>query len=579
MRQSQSSILSPSCQEGFSLNFGQQSHFDQAFALDPGNKMPDQLIQDIGRDRHDTDTLVLVKNGLGQQTFNGTVDPREVCRQLQAMAAQPEQRLLETALGNSPLNWDSDFLTFFCQDVAQANAALADKLYNLKRYLEAVGHQVTVKEPVPGTQAQGIPDEFYEQVASEYHQAVADARHYTRLDVEDMQNRGEISLEQWHGIQQFLFRQAMAWDITKQVNPETDDVTTLDYPAENGLTIDAAFVRQWSRDRVAKPWQMYFYAQQSEWDWFAADLTRRQHKPTYEHRDSSGKTTTDIEPAAIMGQRSAKLSLLKELGILDFMTRWTIDVASDQIKEARDRKALTRILHDQHQEYRFTKADLQPIVDKLAPRFEEVCQLRGVRSRRNDDGTVNHRQVLTLIRNIFQVKTFMSRSSLNGVKGVFVLVADDKAQALRAALMKAERDDDNRPRLLERARQLYETTHRRVELFAVWKQRLQVEQATFRQFLEQFSYKKSLLDEQRPGHWGSLATYLEPNTDPAVKACARQLATVQTLAGYQMAYLNHGAIMVDPERWAEAWQQLQPDQQQRIKEILEQQEQPCLSYG
>lgn len=576
MRRYQTVIASPSCQEGFSLHFGERSHFDHVFVLDPGNKLPDQLIQDIGRDRHSTDTTVLVKNGLGQQMFNGTVDPLEIRRQMQSAAAQPEQRLLETALGYSPLNWDNDYLTFYCQDVAQANAALTDKVYNLKRYLESVGHRVGLVAPIPGTQAQGIPDDFYEQVAGEYHQAVASGRRFTRLDVEEIQNSGEISLEQWYGIQQFLFRQAMAWDITKEVDPVTGEVITLEEPATHGVNIDADFIRQWSRDRVAKPWQMYFYAQQSEWDWFASDLTRRQHRPIYENRDEHGNATTEIDPASIMGQRSAKLSLLKELGILDFMNRWTIDVASDKVKEALNPKVMARILHEQHQEHRFTKADLEPIVDKLGSRFEEVCQLLGVRSRRNNDGTVNHRQVLTLIRNFFQVKTFMLHSSLNGVKGVFVLVADDKAQALRAALLKAEKSEDQRPQLLERARRLYETTHRRTEMFPIWTQRLEVERATFRKFLEQFSYKASLLDNQRPNHWGSLAVYLEPAPDPDIAACAAQLATVRNQIGYQMTYINHGAVMADPERWAKVWALLDTEQQNRITTILQDQQQPCL---
>ena len=126
MRAVQCVIPSPSLQEGFSLKFGPgagDSHFHAAFIFDSGGTLPEQTIQQVGRDRHDTKTWVCIAPGHTRKTFGGTTAPAEVRRQLQAMAQQKEVKLLDIANSSSPLRWDSAYFSFYCEDVAQANAS------------------------------------------------------------------------------------------------------------------------------------------------------------------------------------------------------------------------------------------------------------------------------------------------------------------------------------------------------------------------------------------------------------------------------------------------------------------------
>jgi len=509
MRSHQAVIASPSCQEGFSLKFGDgKSHFDKAFCFDPGSKLPEQTIQDVGRDRHDTETLISVAPGHTQKRFGGTVDSADIRRQLQAVAGQKETELLSIAQHNNDRRWDNEYLQFYCEDVAQANAAIADKVYNLTRYFEAVGHTVNVMQPSPQLIGEGISEEFYDRIANAFHTEVANAGRIDKFAAEELQKKGEITREQWHQIQQLMFRQSMRWDTSQTYSVELDAICEGQPTTKQ---IDPAFVRQWSRDRVAKPWLMHFYAQQNEWDWFAHDFKNTRFAPVFEHRkENDPAITEDFCPNDILSLKARRLSLLKEMGIIDFMNRWSVNVASDRITSAESAKDLTKTIHDEHRHNRFTKADLKPIIGKLAPQFETVCELLGVKSQRNDDGEINHRQVLTIIRNVFQVKTFtVSDGRLNGDRGVYVLVADDKAQALRKGLMKADKaDEDQALPLIERARSLYGETHNRIEMHDIWMEHLAVERKQLREFLKQKSYKTELLDEKRPAHWQSLAGHI-----------------------------------------------------------------------
>ena len=527
MRAVQLVVASPSCQEGFSLKFSDRpdgSHFSSVYCFDPGSKLPEQIIQDVGRDRHSTKTWISVAPGHTQKRFGGTVDAADVKRQLQAIANQAETKLLKTATFSSPYEWDNDYLDFYCEDVAQANAALADKIYNLERYLKEIGHSVVVLKPTPQLTGDGISEAFYKKVAHQFHSDVANAAHITRFDAEELQQKGQVTLEQWYQIQQLLFRQSMRWELAHTYNAQTDSIEAPENACDNGLELDPNWVRQWSRDRVAKPWQMHFYGQQQEWDWFAHDFKKARFAPKYENSklDKKGNVelTEEFTPGQILGLKSRRLSILKELGILDFLNRWSVDTASDSVTSATSTKELAKTIHQEHKFNRFTKRDLAPIVEKLAPRFESVCELLGVKSQRNEDGGVNHRQVLTIVRNIFQVKTFaITNASLNGDRGVYVLVSDDRAQALRKGLLKADKAADvARLEQVEKARDLYNNTHNRTEIYNVWQQHLAVERKQFRDFLSEKSYQINLLDKDRPSHWRSLPDYLEP-FEKAAKVC------------------------------------------------------------
>ena len=133
-----------------------------------------------------------------------------------------------------------------------------------------------------------------------------------------------------------------------------------------------------------------------------------------------------------------------------------------------------------------------------------------MKSQRNDDGSINHRQALTLLRNVFQIKTFtVSDARLMGEKGVFVLVADDKAQAFRKELNGIDNlKEDKRAERISSAKALYANTHNRVELDSVWGKHLEVERAQFLKFLEEKSYKADLLNQKKPEHWTELANYV-----------------------------------------------------------------------
>ena len=536
MRAVQLVCASPSCQEGFSLKFGQgadDSHFGKVFCFDPGSKLPEQTIQDVGRDRHSTPTFISVAPGHTQKKFDGTTDPQEIRRQLQMIGNQKEVQLLNKAASLPQHNWGNEYLAFYCADVAQANAAIADKVYNLSRYFKAVGHTVEVLRPTPGLSAVGIPEEFYEEVAAKFHSDVARANYLDKFAAEELQKSGEITLSQWHQIQQLAFRQSMRWELPLIFNEQNQCIEQ--GPNEKtGLEIDAAFIRQWSRDRVAKPWQMYYYAQQNEWDVFAHDVRKNSYKAESQ-RSTNDDTTADFLPSDIISLKSRRLSVLRELGLIEFLNKFSIDVADSAIAQAKNNSELTQLLHKNHSELRFTKAHLKDVVAKLSVNFEESCQLLGVKSVRGDDGKVNHRQALTILRNVFQVKTFgVTNASLDGVRGVFVLVADDRAQALRKGLLKVDRiqKDDAEGDYLkevaaEKAQNLYAESHNRLELFPVWDEHLKVEQQLFLSSIEKQSYKVDVLDAQRPAHWPPLKEYLEElRTSQAANAQVAPLKTV-----------------------------------------------------
>ena len=257
------------------------------------------------------------------------------------------------------------------------------------------------------------------------------------------------------------------------------------------------------------------------------------------------------------------------------MNHWAVDVADDAITAADSSKELAKTLHEQHKFNRFTKADLQPIVEKLAPRFEQVCELLGVKSQRNDDGEINHRQVLTIVRNVFQVKTFaITNASLNGSRGVYVLVADDKAQAFRKGLIKAEKLKE--PDLVEqgiaKARELYNSTHNRIEMRDGWMMHLDVERKQFRDFLAKQSYKAELLNDKRPDCWQSLPTYLEPFEKATAEAKEHPETDDQTLMfrlEYCQSYDEYQRIRAQLELHSSDfnghyWPQLSAGAQERI---------------
>ena len=384
-RQNQLTLGSPSAQEGINFVFGPldgPSHFSDVYVFDPGSKLPEQLIQDIGRDRHPTPTHVSVSAGHNQKRFGGTVDPREVRRQLKAISSQAETKLIGVANSNGPLNWDNDFLAFYCEDVAQANAALADKVYNLSRYLKEVGHTVRIFTKADGCPCEGIPDEFYSRISKElYHQPVADAAIISHFEAQEIQKKGEITLEQWYQIQNLQFRQAMRWDIHQTVDSATGEFSKPENPHDNGVELDADFVRQWSRDRVAKPWQMHFYARQNEWDWFASDFKKTRFIARFENQDAQGQAAEDFNPSEMLTLKSRRLSVLKHLGLIDFLNKWVVSVVDAAIINATSSKEVAKAVHQQHKESRFTKSALDPIVAKLKENFETTCELLGVKSQ------------------------------------------------------------------------------------------------------------------------------------------------------------------------------------------------------
>ncbi|NEZ68401.1 hypothetical protein D0962_37765 [Leptolyngbyaceae cyanobacterium CCMR0082] len=533
----QTLIGTASMQAGVSLEFGkdlsQPGYYTQNYVLDSGALQIEQLIQAMGRDRHPTPVTATIASGSKLKEYGGTTDSAEVKQTLGLLANQKETQLLRfTALARHKLDWANHYLEFYCQDVAQSNAANADKLYNLSRYLKWVGHAVSVTSPDGWDEAEmqrpRPADEyliFQDEYARDFHQKVADAPKLDRYDIEELQRKDEYTLDQWYSVQQFLVRQALRFDVTKVVNPETGVIEQHEKPIDTGVVLDAAYVRQVNRDRLAKPWQLHYYAKQSEWDWFAHDLARTINAPQYTKYFKDGEQLSDplenVSPKELRSLKSRRLSVLHELGVIDFVRQWCVDIAEldAETMTTMTEKDFNNYIHDQHSDKRFTKVELESIVNKLAPDFEETCQLLGVRSQRNEDGEISHAQVLTIIRNIFGIKTIFQRGrKLNGVKGVYVLLADDKALMWRKAIKGAESEafdseaDAINPEILNNilVQQLddYQATHRRVEMSAVWSYHLAVERHIFRDFLEREPYKIALLDAKCPEHWDSLSSYL-----------------------------------------------------------------------
>ena len=533
----QTLIGTASIQAGVSFEFGddlsQPGYYAQNYVLDSGALQIEQLIQAMGRDRHPTPVTATIASGNKLKEYGGTTDSADVKQTLKLLANQKETTLLRlTALARHKLDWANHYLEFYCQDIAQANAANASKLYNLSRYLEWVGHTVSITSPNGWDEKEMQRPRpanayliFQDEYARDFHQNVADAPKLDRYDIEELQRQDEYTLHQWYSVQQFLVRQALRFDVTKVVDPAIGVIEHYEKPIDTGITLDAAYVRQVNRDRLAKPWQLHYYAQQSEWDWFAHDLAKTINAPQYTKYFKDGEPLSDpleaVSPRELRSLKSRRLSVLHELGIVDFMNQWCVDIAEldTEAMTTMTEKDFNHYIHAQHVDKRFTKVDLEAIVDKLDPNFEETCQLLGVRSQRNEEGEITHAQVLTILRNIFGIKTIFQRGhKLNGVKGVYILLADDKALMWRKAIKNAENEASDPetgtvdPEILSNilTRQLddYQATHRRVEMAAVWNYHLAVERHIFQDFLKQQPNKIELLDANRPEHWESLKTYL-----------------------------------------------------------------------
>jgi hypothetical protein len=156
-------------------------------------------------------------------------------------------------------------------------------------------------------------------------------------------------------------------------------------------------------------------------------------------------------------------------------------------KEKPSANRLNSMMHSKYSEYRFNELtpEVASIIGKLntGSNFEDLCNVIGVSSQRSKNGNVGVAQVMTIVRQMFGLGTFYSSHKVNGVKGAYILSADDKTIDLGKTFRKL-----TKIKFSDRANMLIDgsmtkalkrplSSHLRTELFPVWSQQHEINRA------------------------------------------------------------------------------------------------------
>ena len=372
---------------------------------------------------------------------------------------------------------DDPWLVLEAEIIAQRNAELADKPGNYARYMELIGHTVKRVSPADSDEfSQFINDYKAHKVGSEFgwHDSIATAAKITRDEAKAIRKTNEWSRDTDFQLRRRSIVDTDRLEIREYVD-EDGKVRELDEPYEP-VALDAQWVKQLEKDRMGKKYRMHCFLNAEE-EILEADA----YRTVKAAGDISHRLLVSL-PAQVIGQLRAYgfQSLIDKYLVTNIDTGSLLHELEDELaKEKPNVNKPNLVISGLCSSARFGKGspEMVAIIEKLSAgkNFEVLCNRIGVASQRNDDGSVDHRQVLTILRQVFGFKSFYSGTVVNGQKGSYILSSDDKAAALSTAYRRAAKlhmelrlrmTDEGATNPLRDALK----THNRDELFPTWQQ-------------------------------------------------------------------------------------------------------------
>jgi hypothetical protein len=485
-----STVVSPANSTG--KNYHPPADLDIAITLDSGFGTVTQAIQDGGRSRTPATKglFACLSSSPNGRKFGGTTDPLEVIEQIVDRYNTPigqQLRYLVQARDVEALAaiaLDDPWLVLEAEIIAQRNAELADKPGNYARYMELIGHTVKRMAPVESDEfTQFFCDYKAHKGVSEtnWHDSISSADHLTRDQAKAIRKTNEWSQEVDFQLRRRSIVDAERLEIREYID-EDGKVKELDEPYEP-VALDGQWVKQLEKDRMGKKYRMHCFLDADN-EALEADAYR------------TVKAAGGISHRLLVSLPAQVIAQLKNYGFHALTAKYlapNIDVMAlvEQLelelgKEKPNANKANSIISGLCAESRFSKnsPEMVAIVERLAlgRNFETLCNRIGVASQRNDDGTVDHKQVLTILRQVFGFKSFYSHNIVNGQKGCYILSSDDAAAAVATAYRRtAKLHMELRLHLTAEgaANPLRDAlkTHRRNELFPTWQQQHTINKA------------------------------------------------------------------------------------------------------
>jgi hypothetical protein len=464
-----------------------------SFLFDAMNGSVEDAIQGAGRDRSTAPLYMYIGGGLQQRSYGGSIDPEEIFR-LKMAQAKTKQAIqfnqllnkgVEEALPTSLADADP-WLRFECIREAQNNAALADKTGSLARYFEAIGHTVSIGKPENTTlfKTERAEMKAHRQVTADaWDNNIAAAPHLTREAAKLLRDSNQWSPEEDFALRKRALIEANRTEEREYID-EDGTIKTLEVPIDHAPW-DGALVNQLNKQRIGKQWWSYqLFTKESELAWYA-------------HGYRKSGTVDGINTRALRNLPMQTFPQLDKFGFKALISKFVIESVNDadttEIAESlhcalgsekANQNKLNSLMHAKFPDLRFNENtdELRPIIAKLneGTNFEELCNILGVSSQRNKDGSVGVAQAMTIIRQLFGLGSFYSGTRLNGAKGAYLLCADDRILALGKTYRKLAKLPFE-TRVMEVLRESTQDTfkrpllsHHRSELFPVWQQQHQI---------------------------------------------------------------------------------------------------------
>jgi hypothetical protein len=354
---------------------------------------------------------------------------------------------------------------------------------NITRYAESIGHSVYVAELLD----EETEADFSRQLRSQ-KEAIKNEFHIAIQDSIDLDKETAKALRESKNRSKDEYLSLIKWDLLvkeKLINfrqiDEDGNVVTLENPAID-LEVTAGMIDQLSKQKLGKPWRLHRLAEHGAvaWDCVESENIGRR-RSSNKDRDSQLLTAADY-----VTLDRTKLALLDEFGFIEFFKKWIVQevplelvvdaIAAELSKPKPDLKNTIPVaLQDAIKGKGFTAKDkgLSAIVSKLneGDNFDTFCARLGIQSVRNKAGLVTHAQVLTILRQFFSFKSYRSARMINKVKGVFLLCADDRFNALAKrsrAIEKMPHDERMSIDIESDISEAYCDGVARVDLFPVW---------------------------------------------------------------------------------------------------------------
>ena len=461
-------IGSPVIREGFSI----EAKIDNAYVFDQGAMTVEDLIQNGGRARYAPIVTIVSTENPTQLRYGGETDSAIISKRINAAATSDyNKQVLELQHGrHAKLNLSSPWATFHAEDIAQNNAGSAAKAQNLQRYFEGVGVDVLMAD-MPNANAAFDSDlkAAFKASSTEFRENVAIAKHLNKSALEDVEQKGQMPLPIYYQVQRRKVVDAFKLDIEDILKDEPD----LNIPTPN---VSPALVGMERQRGLAKGWlRTSSILGGGYWGCVAEDMARLGYPPKG-WEGAPNKRTIKVYAPDHRQNVSAHYRLLEDIGIIELLRNFAVakvDLSVDAmgaIVSSATPESVVKQAQAAHPEKVFSLKN--SMVLDCAKRMDEIgldiinASLPGVSIQSNKDGSIWGGQVMTLIRNYFQAKTFYDpQKRAEGSKGAQLIVFDDKAIQLRKFV---KGFDGETHMTLAEVQEQWETTPRRADYSDIW---------------------------------------------------------------------------------------------------------------